>query len=208
MRKNGGSLDILGKNDDFTGYKLVIIPSFVHLDEETFQRITNSGAKILAGPRTGTKTPNFQIPENLSLQGLGFQVTRVDALPHELPIAVEWKGVKGKLSVWREQGNSSGVSEGTASDKEPVLTSGNKGSYLCGWPDDNLLQAIMENQMQSAGLETVTMPEYLRVRKRGDLLFFTNYGSQEVSIPDVYQGEILLGQRKLTQAEITILKIA
>jgi len=208
VRKNGGSLDILGKNDDFTGYKLVIIPSFVHLDEETFQRITNSGAKILAGPRTGTKTPNFQIPENLSLQGLGFQVTRVDALPHELPIAVEWKGVKGKLSVWREQGNNSGVSEGTASDKEPVLTSGNKGSYLCGWPDDNLLQAIMENQMQSAGLETVTMPEYLRVRKRGDLLFFTNYGSQEVSIPDVYQGEILLGQRKLTQAEITILKIA
>ena len=123
-----------------------MIPSFVHLDEETFSRITLSGAKILAGPRTGVKTNGFQIPHNLSLEGLGFKVTRIDALPQELPIEVEWKGIKGHINVWREQGQCSGTSDGKGIDDMPVVTTGNKGSYLCGWPDENLLKAIMKEQ--------------------------------------------------------------
>lgn len=206
IRRNGGSLDIIGKNTDFTGYKLIIIPSFVHLDEEIFNRITLSGARILAGPRTGVKTNGFQIPPNLSLEGLGFKVTRVDALPQELPLEVEWKDIKGYLSVWREQGQCSGTSDGKGVDGMPVLTTGNKGSYLCGWPDENLLKAIMREQMQSVGIETVSLPEYLRVRQRGNLLFFTNYGKQKISIPKDYQGEFLLGQRELAQADLAILK--
>ncbi len=206
IRVNGGSLDIIGKNTDFTGYKLIIIPSFVHLDEEIFSRITLSGAKILAGPRTGVKTNGFQIPHNLSLEGLGFKVTRVDALPQELPIEVEWKGIKGHMNVWREQGQCSGTSDGKGIDDMPVVTTGNKGSYLCGWPDENLLKAIMKEQMLSAGLTTVSLPEYLRVRQRGNLLFFTNYGKQKVSIPKEYNGEFLLGQRELAQSDLAILK--
>ena len=206
IRINGGSLDIVGKNTDFTGYKLIIIPSFVHLDEEIFSRITLSGAKILAGPRTGVKTNGFQIPHNLSLEGLGFKVTRIDALPQELPIEVEWKGIKGQLNVWREQGQCSGTSDGKGIDDMPVVTTGNKGSYLCGWPDENLLKAIMKEQMLSAGLTTVSLPEYLRVRQRGNLLFFTNYGKQKVSIPNEYNGEFLLGQRELAQSDLAILK--
>ena len=206
IRTNGGSLDIVGKNIDFTGYKLIVIPSFVHLDEETFSRITLSGAKILAGPRTGVKTNGFQIPHNLSLEGLGFKVTRIDALPQELPIEVEWKGIKGQLNVWREQGQCSGTSDGKSIDDMPVVTTGNKGSYLCGWPDENLLKAIMKEQMLSAGLTTVSLPEYLRVRQRGNLLFFTNYGKQKVSIPNEYNGEFLLGQRELAQSDLAILK--
>ena len=206
IRINGGSLDIVGKYTDFTGYKLIIIPSFVHLDEEIFSRITLSGAKILAGPRTGVKTNEFQIPHNLSLEGLGFKVTRVDALPQELPIEVEWKGIKGHINVWREQGQCSGTSDGKGIDDMPVVTTGNKGSYLCGWPDENLLKAIMKEQMLSAGLTTVSLPEYLRVRQRGNLLFFTNYGKQKVSIPKEYNGEFLLGQRELAQSGLAILK--
>ena len=206
IRINGGSLDIVGKYTDFTGYKLIIIPSFVHLDEEIFSRITLSGAKILAGPRTGVKTNGFQIPHNLSLEGLGFKVTRVDALPQELPIEVEWKGIKGHINVWREQGQCSGTSDGKGIDDMPVVTTGNKGSYLCGWPDENLLKAIMKEQMLSAGLTTVSLPEYLRVRQRGNLLFFTNYGKQKVSIPKEYNGEFLLGQRELAQSDLAILK--
>ena len=206
IRTNGGSLDIVGKNTDFTEYKLIIIPSFVHLDEEIFSRITLSGAKILAGPRTGVKTNEFQIPHNLSLEGLGFKVTRVDALPQELLIEVEWKGIKGHMNVWREQGQCSGTSDGKGIDDMPVVTTGNKGSYLCGWPDENLLKAIMKEQMLSAGLTTVSLPEYLRVRQRGNLLFFTNYGKQKVSIPKEYNGEFLLGQRELAQSGLAILK--
>ena len=207
VRVNGGSLDIVGKKADFTGYKLIIVPSFVHLETDTFKKMVSSGAKILAGPRTGIKNRNFQIPENLSLEGLGYKVKRVDALPYELPVEVEWKGQKGKLHVWREQGDSSGISEGKSEDGFPVITSGNQGSYLCGWPDEALLSSIMKEQMTMAGLKPITLPEYLRVRRRGDLLFFTNYGKKNVDIPDAFQGEILLGSKNMKQTDVTILKI-
>ena len=46
-----------------------------------------------------------------------------------------------------------------------------------------------------------------RVRQRGDLLFFTYYGKKNVSIPDAFQGEILLGSKKMKQADVTIIKI-
>ncbi len=207
VRVNGGSLDIVGKNADFAGYKLIIVPSFVHLETDTFKKMVSSGAKILAGPRTGLKDRNFQIPENLSLEGLGYKVKRVDALPYELPVEVEWKGQKGKLHVWREQGDSSGISEGKSEDGFPVITSGNQGSYLCGWPDEALLSSIMKEQMAMAGLKPITLPEYLRVRQRGDLLFFTNYGKKNVVIPDSFEGEILLGSKNMKQADVTILKI-
>ena len=207
VRVNGGSLDIVGKNADFAGYKLIIVPSFVHLETDTFKKMVSSGAKILAGPRTGIKNRNFQIPENLSLEGLGYKVKRVNALPYELPIEVEWNGQKGKLHVWREQGDSSGVSEGKSEDGFPVITSGNQGSYLCGWPDEALLSSIMKEQMTIAGLKPITLPEYLRVRQRGDLLFFTNYGKKNVAIPDAFEGEILLGSKNMKQADVTILKI-
>ena len=207
VRVNSGSLDIVGKKADFTGYKLIIVPSFVHLETDTFKKMVSSGAKILAGPRTGIKNRNFQIPENLSLEGLGYKVKRVDALPYELPVEVEWKGQKGKLHVWREQGDSSGISEGKSEDGFPVITSGNQGSYLCGWPDEALLSSIMKEQMTMAGLKPITLPEYLRVRQRGDLLFFTNYGKKNVDIPDAFQGEILLGSKNMKQTDVTILKI-
>ena len=207
VRVNGGSLDIVGKKADFAGYKLIIVPSFVNLETDTFKKMVSSGAKILAGPRTGIKNRNFQIPENLSLEGLGYKVKRVDALPYELPVEVEWKGQKGKLHVWREQGDSSGISEGKSEDGFPVITSGNQGSYLCGWPDEALLSSIMKEQMTMAGLKPITLPEYLRVRQRGDLLFFTNYGKKNVDIPDAFQGEILLGSKNMKQTDVTILKI-
>ena len=65
---------------------------------------------------------------------------------------------------------------------------------MCGWPDETLLSSIMKEQMTIAGLKPITLPEYLRVRQRGDLLFFTNYG-KKCCIPDAFQGEILLGSK-------------
>ena len=35
---------------------------------------------------------------------------------------------------------------------------------------------------------------------------YTNYGKQKSSIPKDYQGEFLLGQRELAQADLAILK--
>ena len=209
VRQNGGSVDVIGPKDDIAGYKLILAPALANMHPEMMTALSRSDAQILAGPRTGLKTSDFQLPAELSQSGIseltGFTTTRIDALPARLPIDASWQGVSGQVSVWREEGRVSGQAEGTSTDGLPLLCRGNAGAYLTAWPDEKLLKAIIGDMMARAGLETHDMPPYLRVRRRGNLAIFTHYGPDEVTIPDSFQGTILLGSRQMKQADVTIL---
>ena len=115
--------------------------------DEDFTKMININVEekptgeIFAGAGTGTTGTSLTagIKENNYL-GLGIVL--------DTNFTITDDTLKGKFSVWREHGLTSGVSEGKSSDGMAVLTSGNQGSYLCGWPDQKLLNAIMKNQMQ------------------------------------------------------------
>ena len=100
-----------------------------------------------------------------------------------------------------------GQSEGQCDDGLPLLTHGNQGSYLCAWPDEGLLRKIIGDAMAKSAIATHDMPSYLRVRQRGNQLIFTHYGKSVVSIPDSFKGEILLGSRMMSQADVTIMQL-
>ena len=212
VRQNGGSLDVIGPKDDLTGYKLIIAPSLMHVSDDLAKRLEAADATILVGPRTGAKTADFQLPENLApgpLGGLtGFRVTRVDALPKAFPISVQWNGIDGEVSVWHERGDMSGMPKGTTVLGDPLVVSSNKTSYLTGWPDAVLLKAIIKEQMEIAQIEIIDMPEYLRVRRRGDLVCVMNYGPETVTLPDTLRGDIIIGERRIPQAGIVMLRDA
>ena len=42
------------------------------------------------------------MPENLSLEVSDIK-SQVDALSYDLPIKVDWKGIKGQLHVWKRK---------------------------------------------------------------------------------------------------------
>ena len=62
--------------------------------------------------------------------------------------------------------------------------------------------------MTKAGIDCHDLPDYLRVRQRGNHLVFIHYGPQEATIPDSYQGTIILGSKVLKQADVTIMEMA
>ena len=212
VRQNGGSLDVVGVDDELAGYDLILLPSLLCVSDELLARIIASGARVLAGPRTGLKTQDFQLPETLTTSTLsqitGFTTQRIDALPARLPHHANWRDVKGMVSIWREEGAVTGQAEGHCDDGLPLLTHGNQGSYLCAWPDEGLLKAIIGDAMQKAGIVCHDMPAYLRVRQRGGQLIFTHYGPEQVTIPESFKGEVLLGSRIMSQTDVTILKLS
>ena len=212
VRQNGGSVDVIGPEDIFDGYQLILLPSLLHVSDDMMARLKASGAHVLAGPRTGIKTQDFQLPETLTASELsemtGFQTTRIDALPARLPIEAKWQGQNGTVSIWREEGVVTGKAEGQCADGLCLLSHGNQGSYLSAWPDEGLLRAMIGNAMHKAGIICHDMPPYLRVRNRGNHLIFTHYGPEEVTIPDSFNGEIILGARKMAQADVTIMRIS
>ena len=81
-------------------------------------------------------------------------------------------------------------------------------TYLTGWVDQNLLKQICAEQMKKAGLVVHDLPDYLRVRQRGNMLVFTNYGSSPARIPQSFTGGLLLGDRLVPPAGVTILSVA
>lgn len=211
-RQNGGTIDVIGPDAPLDGYKLVLLPGLMCADDDLCARLAASSARILAGPRAGVKTGDLQIPENLTSDGLakitGFRTERVDALPHSLPLACEWNGVKGEVSVWLEHGVRSGNGEGRITGGAPLLVSANRGAYLTAWPDEILLKAVLAGEMNKADIECFDMPPYTRLRRRGPMTFVTNYGPTHQSLPARLEGEIILGERIIPPAGVTILRAA
>ena len=212
MRQNGGSVDVIGPDDALDGYDLILLPSLLHVSDDLINRLTASNAQILAGPRTAIKTQDFQLPSDLTSDGVasltGFQTQRIDALPAHMPIQAHYQETAGQVSIWREEGHVTGTVMATCDDGLPLLTKGNQGGYLCAWPDEGLLRQIIGDAMRQADLRCHEMPPYLRVRQRGKHLIFTHYGPEDVVIPDSFTGKIILGARQMSQADVTIMEIA
>lgn len=209
VRENGGSVDVIGPEDDLSGYKLILAPALMHVSDDLAQRLEDSGAQIMVGPRTGAKTSDFQLPETLAPGPLadltGFQVTRIDALPRAFPLAAEWNGVTGEIAVWHERGHARGALSGSTALGDPVMITSNKTSYLAGWPDATLLRAIVKTQMEQAQIDIHELPAYLRMRQRGQMVILTNYGPAPVAIPETVTGRLLVGERIIPSAGVAIL---
>ena len=70
------------------------------------------------------------------------------------------------------------------------------------------MKAICADQMKKAGIEVHDLPGYLRVRQRGNLQIFTNYGPETASIPSSFTGKLLLGSREVPASDVAILSAA
>ena len=212
VRQNGGTVDIVGPETDLSGYQLILLPAVLSLSDRLAAQLHKSKAQILIGPRTGAKTADFHVPAHLPpgpVQGLtGFCVEQIDALPADQPVACRWGNVEGQVSIWHERGTVKGVTEGQTKDGYPLLIHQKNSSYLTGWVDQKLFRLICAEQMKKAGLAVHDLPRYLRVRQRGDMLIFTNYGPTPTRIPQSFTGDLFLGDRDVPPAGVAVLSVS
>ena len=209
-RENGATVDVIGPDDNLDGYQLILLPALMHVSDDLAERLEQSSAIILAGPRTGAKTIDFQLPENLApgpLSSLvGATITRVDAMPRHLPVKMEWNGEESQVSVWREEAR---LLYATSDNSENALTTkSNKARYLLGWADQKTLKSVLKSVLEDVSLTPHDMPPYLRVRQRGYMAIFTNYGPHQVDIPESFKGDVLIGDRKIDPAGVAVMTLA
>ncbi len=89
VRQLGLNVDIVPQGGDLTGYRLIIVPPLPIVRPEFLEALRRSSGTVLFGPRLGSKTEHFRIPDDLppgSLQEfLPLRVQRVDSLPSFAP---------------------------------------------------------------------------------------------------------------------------
>ena len=142
LRKLGQNIDIVSVNDDLDGYALVVVPHLLMIDETLVGRLEESGAHVVLGPRSGSRTKDHQIPDNLApglLQRLiPMRVLRVESLRPGISIPIESIGCFTKWAEQVEPGEGTNVLLMGDNDY-PAWLKNNKYSYIAGWPDQNLL---------------------------------------------------------------------
>ena len=187
LRRLGLDVDFVRPGAPLKGYRLVLVPALLHVDGSAEAAFTAADGIVLYGPRSGSKTQSHGLPENLPPGPLSplvkLSVLEVSSLRPGLTARVNG-AVTGKAERWREFVAARG-SDVLASfeDGSPALTAAGGHHYLACWPDRELLSAVLALICRKAGLFTVDLPEGIRLRRRGNLVFAFNYGEESWTYP-------------------------
>ena len=193
-RRLGVDVDFVPPGADVSGYRVVLAPCLPALSDAAVQALQASDALLLFGPRTGSKTAAFRIPETLPpgpLQALlPLRITQVASLRPGLRHRVTG-AVAGAVERWREWVETDAEVLARFPDGGPALVRAGRAHYLAGWPDTALLDATM--RLALAGLATRDLPPGVRLRRRGDWPFASHYGPEPWTAPEPDPARYRLG---------------
>ena len=208
IRRQGLDVDIVPQRGDLTGYRLIVVPPLPIVHPEFLEGLRRSSGLVLFGPRLGSKTVHFRIPDNLPpgplQEFLPLRVLRVDTLPSFAPQPVRWNGELYAAQVWIEQ---------VASELEPVarfeegrgaLFRHDRFLYLAGLPDDRWLGELVKMAVAEQHLRGVTLPRGVRTRRCGSLRFFFNYNPYPVQLALPEGFDPFIGSTDLPPAGVLI----
>ena len=204
-RRLGFDLDIVGAGTPLAGYRAVLVPTLPYVSDAALAAFAGYEGPILFGPRSGSKTCSFQVPDTLPpgpLQDmLPLRVTEVASLRPGLAAPVAGEGISGRAERWRERLTTELPALASFDDGAPALVQAGSRHYLACWPDQDLLAAILEYLLvRLAGLSATALPPHVRLRRRGDLTFAFNYGPEPWQCP--VDGDYLLGSPSLAPQDL------
>lgn len=211
FRKHGIDVDILGPDtSSFADYDIVVIPALFAWSDALRTAIQNFDGQLLIGPRSGSRTMNFEIPQHLApdlpRDLLDLRVIRVDSTDPGVQTPV--KG-GGSVHLWRERIETSGEIVIEDEDNLPVLIAQGKLNYLTASGNKALVQRVVDHLIAEANLPVLHLPAGVRCRVRDGFRIYLNYGSGSVVLnhaPD--EAGYVIGGAELPAAGVTVARLA
>lgn len=206
LRRLGLDVDIVPPDADFTGYALVVAPSLPILEPSTLEALAASGAVVLFGPRTGSRTREGHIPAVLPpgpLQArLPLRVSRVESLRPGAGPDVEVAGRTFGARLWREIMETELPAKAVFADGGVAWVSSELWHYLATWPETALLDHVIATVALEAGLAVQPLEEGVRLRRRGNVCFAFNFAPEERRTPAPADAAYILGGASLPPAGV------
>ena len=148
LRKQGcRKIDILPSNtSDFGDRRTVFIPGLFTWFEHLKTAMQNFKGTVIIGPRTGSRTEDFQIPQNLAPNLDGIKVTAIDTLREDSPLPL---AKDGTLQIWSEVLETNWKTLETTEQGRAVVVQTGNFQYWAGWPNEEALDAWLEALMRA-----------------------------------------------------------
>jgi beta-galactosidase len=183
LRERGLDVDILAPDADLAGYRMVLVPTLPIVPEGFAEKLAALDCPVLIGPRSGSKTASFTIPEALAPGALKalvpLTVTRVESLRDGVAEPADGFCV----TRWREDVASDLAPELTDCAGRGVVYYTGGARYCAVWPDRALLALLVRRMADEAGVETRDCPPGIRVRRTQSTVFTFNYSAEPVFVP-------------------------
>ncbi|GLQ21412.1 beta-galactosidase [Algimonas porphyrae] len=150
LRRAGLAVDILPPSaNNFGDRDLVFIPGLFAWTDALRGVMQNFTERTILGPRTGSRTEDFSVPDDLPPGLSGITVSAVETLRPEAPIEL---AEAGSLQIWSEQVSTDWVVLERALDDRPVRLRQGTLDYWTGWPDAKALDRWIAQLCEEAGL--------------------------------------------------------
>ena len=204
LRRAGLDIDIVSTDSDLAGYSAVFVPTLPIARAGFTSKLAALDCPVLIGPRSGSKDESFCIPEGLAPGALSevlpITVTRVESLRD----GVVEHGDGWTISRWREDVSSAFEPELALLDGRGIVYSRANHRYIAAWPDGELLDLLIGRMAEEAGLELMTLPHGLRIRRSAAHIFAFNYTAKPIDAAALGLGTPVWGDGSIGPAGVAI----
>ncbi|MEO1220546.1 MAG: beta-galactosidase [Pseudomonadota bacterium] len=204
LRRRGLDVDIVSPDADLNDYSAVFIPTLPIVQKGFTEKLGALNCPVLIGPRSGSKTENLTIPENLAPGALedllGLSVTRIESLRNN----VSSVGNGFSVSRWLEDVLAQPSPELALDDGRGVVFAKGNVRYCAAWPDRSLLDLLVERIAHEADLDLLTLPEGIRIRRSATHIFAFNYAAHAIDVSAIGLGEPVIGSEQIEPAATSI----
>jgi beta-galactosidase len=182
LRRLGLNVDIVPPDAALDGYSLVVVPCLPIVSDALMQSLGTFEGQIVIGPRSGSRDQDFAIPAELApgvLQDLvGGRVVRSESWRPGLAI----KGEDWEASGWFDHFEGEAVPDMTGTCGRVACWRHGRVRYAACWPQGSYIERAIERAAADAGLPSESLPDAVRQRRCGDLVFTFDYAAATVSI--------------------------
>jgi beta-galactosidase len=211
LRELALDIDIVGPEASLAGYALVIVPSMPYVPDALVAALEAFDGTLLVMPRAGSRTRSHRIPDNLApgplAVRLGIRVTRVESFRPGSSVPLTLDNEVFHFDRWREFVTPTEAEVvARTEDGQAALTRRSGAHYLAGSPDKALTARLVGRLAREAGLDFTPLPQGLRLRRRGDMIFAFNYGPLPVELAPVVCGERVLGEPVLAVGGVAVMR--
>lgn len=192
LRRLGLSIDVIGPDQDLTGYKLLVIPSAPIIPDALDAALSSyTDGAVVFGPRSGALTANFSYAPGIQPAAgplrdrLPMRVTRIETPPDYADSGVAYAGANHSVVYWEEwvdckRGNLSSNATVTSTSKHRLgkaaacaSTWGEAGKqwhYLGFNPSSDFLVSYLGDVAAAAGISDLSGATASKERDLGSTL--------------------------------------
>lgn len=178
LREAGLNVDIIPPSADLSGYAMAAVPCLPAVPDELVSALKAFEGPVIIGPRSGSKTEELSIPAGLAPGKLKAIFPATVTRSESLRRGTQHIGDGWSATRWLDHLETEADAELVAEDGTAVCWKSANIRYCAAWPEGALISEIARRAAIDAGLEPLTLPAGVRVRKTDKYVFAFNYSGE------------------------------